>query len=445
MAREAQRFSAGCLAYALRGAYRRAAAVAVFALLLVSASSTDDAGAGEPLAPRAGRREPLLRQSPAWVRARLQQMLAVDDAYLWHDVLGGRAIHQNSSGNPPTNPLEGNFHTQQQSFFALTKMYLYDLGGRKQAKLLDDARTLLNWVVENGYDPKLHQFYFRYNTRSGTWNRSFYPEFNMISVAALLRYDSLRRDPRYARVANQVFDRIEQTTLKRETPTELSLYRAGYLAIMMLDAYDATGEERFLRWSKEVVDQCNQHLWDREHGAWFACTGPEGNLPVHGTKFTHVIADMIQANYQLFLLRQGDGYRDFAEKGLAFLIEHSRSPNGLWYRHNTRDGADPKRHPGEPGDGGPGTALPYDRQMQVVVALCLGWKATRNPKYLEYIDASLQMMERTHRIVYPAGINYGYMGRSGQNTWCHLWGLKAFIALARLQREAPAGGPFRGE
>ena len=45
-------------------------------------------------------------------------------------------------------------------------------------------------------------------------------------------------------------------------------------------------------------------------------------------------------------------------------------------------------------------------------------------------------MEQTHRIDYPAGINYGYMGKdNAQNTWCHLWGLEGFAAIARLQQE----------
>jgi hypothetical protein len=46
-------------------------------------------------------------------------------------------------------------------------------------------------------------------------------------------------------------------------------------------------------------------------------------------------------------------------------------------------------------------------------------------------------MEKTHLITYPAGVNYGYMGRdNAQNTWCHLWGLKGYLAIMRLQNEA---------
>ncbi|MEN6546514.1 MAG: hypothetical protein ABFE07_10765, partial [Armatimonadia bacterium] len=56
--------------------------------------------------------EPPLRHSQEWVRDRLGQMYAMDEAYLYNDVLGGRAIHQNSMSKPePTEPWEGNFHT----------------------------------------------------------------------------------------------------------------------------------------------------------------------------------------------------------------------------------------------------------------------------------------------------------------------------------------------
>ena len=408
--------------------------------------------AAEPSAPDSRSDRPPLHHSPSWVQDRLRQMLAADDAYLWHDVLDGRAIHQNSYTSPPTEPLEGNFHTQQQSFFALMKMHIHELFDAKDEKLLDDAKTLLDWVLDNGYDPKLHTFYFRYNWKRKEWNKSFYPEFNMISVAALLRYDKLRPTPRYRQVAEDVFDAIIRVgwdgehggftsgfkpnpeTGRFEGGGGKGLYASGYLAIMMLDAYQSTGQERFLQWAKKAVDTCNEHLWDHQHGAWLAGTNRQWDPPEHGTKFTHVIADMIQANYVLYLEGQGKPYLDHAEKAMAFLVRHNRAPNGLWYRHNTRDGSDPERGPDGPGDGGPGTAAAYDRQMQAVVACCLGWKATGKAEYLRYVDDTLYAMERTHRIVYPAGVNYGYMGASGENTWCHLWGLKGFIAIARLQR-----------
>ena len=84
--------------------------------------------------------QPRLRHEPEWVRERLASMLAVEDAYLWHEVLGGRAIHQNSSANPPTEPLEGNFHAQQQGYFALMKMHVCDVLG-PNPKQLDDAQN----------------------------------------------------------------------------------------------------------------------------------------------------------------------------------------------------------------------------------------------------------------------------------------------------------------
>ena len=397
--------------------------------------------------------QPRLRHEPNWVRERLASMLAVDDAYLWHEVLGGRAIHQNSSANPPTEPLEGNFHTQQQGYFALMKMHVCDvLGG--DAKQLDDADTLLDWVLDNGYDAERRYLYFRYNDRSKSWEKSFYPEFNMITVAALLRYDSLRPTPRYRDAANQVFDTILRvgwdadhrgfmSGFKPDTDTDgfsgggsKGLYGSGYLALMMLDAYDSTGERRFLEWAQKAVDPCNEYLWDHEHGAWTPGASRDWSKLEGTTKLTHVIADMIQANYLLFLHGQGRVYLDFAENGMAFLAEHSRAPNGLWYRHTTRDGSDPTLGPDLAADRGPGTAAAYDRQMQVVVACSYGWKATGNRNYLDYIDDTLDAMEQTHRIDYPAGVNYGYMGKdNAQNTWCHLWGLKGFAAIARLQQE----------
>ncbi len=386
-------------------------------------------------------------------------MLAVDDAYLWHDVLGGRAIHQNSYANPPNTPLEGNFHTQQQSFFALMKLHVYEVFGRKEPRLLDDAKTLLDWVLENGYDAKRGTLHFCYNTRSKTWKKTFYPEFNVITVAALLRYDAIRPTPRYRRAADAVFDTILRVGWDREhggfmsgfTPDPKTgklassggkgLYGSGYLALMMLDAYESTGEQRFVQWARKAVDPCNKHLWDATHGAWLPGTDRAWAPPKHGTKFTHVIADMIQANYRLFLAGQGRDYLSYAERGMAFLVRHNRAANGLWYRHSTRDGSDPKRPPDAPGDGGPGTCFPYDRQMQVIVACCLGYEATGRREYIEYVDATLDAMERTHKMVYPAGVNYGYMGVDGANTWCHLWGLKAFVAIARLQARGPRPAP----
>ena len=397
---------------------------------------------------------PQLRHSHTWVRERLRAMLAVDDAYLWHDVLGGRAIHQNSSTNPPTEPLEGNFHTQQQGFFALMKLRIYELPGFRDAQLLDDAQTLLDWVLANGYDAELHTFYFRYNRRDKQWVKTFYPEFNMITVAALLRYNAVRPAPRYVEVANDVFQTITRVAWDAEHGGFMSgftwdadkgtwtcagdkgLYGAGYLAVMMLDAYDATGESRFLEWARKAVDACNEHLWDAEHGAWFPSAGRHWRRRVGSTKLTHIIADMIQANYLLYVNDRGEDYLEYAEKAMAFLVEHSRTRNGLWYRHTTRDGSDPTAGPDLDADGGPGTALPYDRQMQVIVACCLAWRATHKAQYLRYVDDTLDAMEQTHRIDYPVGVNYGYMGRdNAQNTWCHLWGLKGFATVVRLQAD----------
>ena len=432
---------------------QRTGIVCLLALTVAAAGATR-----KPVTPGTDRQGPLLRHSATWVRARLLQMHATDDAYLWHDVLGGRAIHQNSYTNPPTTPLQGNFHTQQQSYFALMKLHLYDLLGRKDEKLLDDAKVLLDWVLDHGYNPKTHTFAFRYNWKRKDWIWNFYPEFNIISVAALLRYNALRPAPRYAAAANDVFGTITRVGWDTEHGGFMSgfkpdpktgkltggggkgLYGSGYLALMMLDAHDSTGQKRFLEWAKKAVDSCNEHLWDKEFGAWLPGTNRQWDPPKHGTKFTHIIADMIQANYLLYLKGQGDSYLDYAEKALAFLAKHNRAPNGLWYRHNTRDGSDPRKGPEAPGDGGPGTAVAYDRQMQAVVACVFGWQATRNQRYLDYIDATLATMEHTHRMVYPAGVNYGYMGASGENTWCHLWGLKGFIAIARLQADALEAG-----
>ena len=426
-------------------------------ILVLLVSSWSPVTAAEPTSAASSTRgKQMLRHSPEWVRARLRSMMAVDDAYLWHDVLGGRAIHQNSYTNPPNEPLEGNFHTQQQGLFALMKLHAYDVFGRKDGKLLDDARTLLDWVLDNGYDAESRTFHFCYNTRSKTWKKLFYPEFNIITVAALLRYDAIRPTRRYVEVADAVFDTIVRvgwdaerggfmSGFARDPKTgewtgkgEKGIYGAGYLSLMMLDAYESTGQKRFCEWARKAVDPCNRHLWDAKHGGWLAGTNRAWATPKPSTKFTHIIADMIQANYRLHLAGQGKDYLSYAERGLAFLVRHNRAPNGLWYRHNAYDGSDPKRPPDVAGDGGPGTCYPYDRQMQAIVACCLGYQATGRREYLEYVDATLDGMERTHKMVYPAGVNYGYMGVDGANTWCHLWGLKAFMAIAKLQAETCA-------
>lgn len=390
-------------------------------------------------APGGDQAGPLFRHSAAWVTARLTSMMAVDDAYLWHDVLGGRVIHQNSSADPPTEPLEGNFHTQQQSKFALAKMHLWELTGRRDEKLLDDARTLLEWVVKNGIDPERGTFYLKYNIRKDQWEKGFYPEFNLINVAALVRYHTIRPTPAFAAAAERALPVILATEAFREDAGK-NLYGSGYIALMLLDLHQATGEARYLELARQVVSLANRRLHDDEHGAWVISWSPTKGAAKHGTKYTHVIADLVQASYQLYLRGQGSEFLAQAEDGLAFLIRHNRDANGLWYRHNTRDGQDPSAEPADGGDGGPGSVHPYDRQMQVVVALCHGWEATRKTRYLSLIDDTLAAMETSHKMVYPAGINYGYMGRSSQNTWCHLWGLAGFTAVAALQQAALTGG-----
>ena len=300
----------------------------VCALALTSSCAT-----AEVNTPGAELQGPLLRHSATWVRARLLEMHAVDDAYLWHDVLKGRAIHQNSFSSPPTEPHEGNFHTQQQAFFALMKMHLYELLDRKDEKFLDDAKILLDWVLDNGYDEESARFYFKYNTKSEEWQKNFYPEFNIISVAALLRYNSLRPTPRYADAANSVFDTIirvgwdaehqgfisgfvpDPETGALKSSRDKGLYGSGYLAVMMLDAYGATDDARFLEWARKAVDSCNTHLWDEQYGGWFASAKPAWKPLIGSTKLTHVIADMIQANYTLFLLDQGGEYLNVRRGG----------------------------------------------------------------------------------------------------------------------------------
>jgi len=397
----------------------------VIGLLAVLPANADE--------PQAG----LLRHSQEWVHTRMQQMVAVDDAYIWHEVLGGRAIHQNSMTNPPTEPNEGNFHTQQQAFYASVKMDLYDLSGKQETRHLDDARDLLSWVVQNGYDEGQRQFYLKYNERSGEWNKSFHPEFNMMSVSALLRYDTYRPSPTFVAAAENVLAHIVETdSFKPDKPK--GLYTSSHLALKLLDAYGSTGQERFLNWAREATDLANETMWDAEYGAWFYAGGPEGGLPNHTVKFTHTNANMIQACFRLYLLKQGDQYLNYATEALDFLAEHSRSPDGGWYRHNTRDGSDPTQPP-IVGDGamtGTGAVCVYDRMAQVMVACCLGYRATKDARYLRWIDETLDKMEQTHLTEYPVGVNYGYINAGDyQNTWCHLWGLKAMIAVTRLWRE----------
>lgn len=379
---------------------------------------------------------PPLRHSRQWVAQRLADMYAMDEAYLYNEVLGGRAIHQNSMTNPPTEAWEGNFHTQQQSYYALVKMDLYELGGRKDPALLDQARDLLEWVVRNGYDAAGPGFYLKYSTKTGEWEKRFYPEFNMINVAGLLCYHHYRPNPEWKVIGEKVLARILETdSFKPGAPK--GLYASGYLALKLLDCYDCLREERFLKLARQAVDLADEALWDEEHGGWFLDGKAGGPLPKHTTKFTHTNSNLIQAALRLYLLKQGDRYRDRALAALKFLAENSRSPDGGWYRHNTRDGSDPTRPPGI-GDGGttePGTPCVYDRMAQMIVACCLAWEATSDPGYLRWVDETLDKMEKTHLTRYPIGVNYGYT-RAGdyQNTWCHLWGLKAFIGIARLRK-----------
>ncbi|NSW57717.1 MAG: AGE family epimerase/isomerase [Armatimonadetes bacterium] len=380
---------------------------------------------------------PLLTHSRDWVNSRIASMLAVDDAYIWHDVLGGRAIHQNSSTNPPTTPLEGNFHTQQQSKFALVKMSIYDLGGRTEKRHLDDARDLLTWVVLNGWDPGQRQFYLKYNERSQQWDRGFHPEFNMINVAGLLRYNTYRSEPTFVEAAENVLAHIVETdSFRADAPK--ALYTTGYLALMMLEAYEATHEQRFLDWARQLVDLGHEAMWDEEFGGWFHAGYPGVEVPKHTTKFTHTNSNMAQACLRLYLHGQGERFRERGLAAMDFLGKHLRSPDGGWYRHTNRDGSDPTVPP-IVGDGGttePGTPCVYDRMAQMIVACCLAYRATADRKYLTWIDETLDKMERTHLLTYPAGVNYGYMGKDwAQNTWCHLWGLKAMIAVAQLWQD----------
>ncbi|MCE5238797.1 AGE family epimerase/isomerase [bacterium] len=377
---------------------------------------------------------PPLRHSRAWVNQRLADMVACDEAYLYNEVLGGRAIHQNSMSKPePTEAWEGNFHTQQQSYYALVKMDLYELGGKQDAALLDQARDLLDWVVRHGYDPADPHFYLKYSTKTGTWEKGFYPEFNMINVAGLLCYTHYRRHGSWPQIAEGVLARITATSAFRADQTQ-NLYGSGYLALKLLDCYDCRREERFLTLAKTVVAHADAALWDGEYGGWFIDGKAGGPLPKYTTKFTHINSNMIQACLRLDLLGEHQ-YRAHALAALQFLADRSRTPDGGWVRHNVRDGSDPKQPPGI-GDGGttePGTPVVYDRNMQMIVACCLAWQVTGEAKYLQWVDNTLDRMEKTHLTKYPVGVNYGYTGANDyENTWCHLWGLKAFIAMARL-------------
>ncbi|MEN6302862.1 MAG: hypothetical protein ABFD96_09075, partial [Armatimonadia bacterium] len=193
--------------------------------------------------------------------------------------------------------------------------------------------------------------------------------------------------------------------------------------------------KRFLTMARQVVDLADEALWDKDYGGWFIDGTAGGPLPKHMTKFTHINANMIQACLRLYMAGQGDQYKARAVETLGFLNKYSRSPDGGWYRHNTRDGSDPTKPPGI-GDGGttdPGTPCVYDRMAQMIVACCLAWRAIGDAKYLQWVDETLDKMEKTHLTKYPIGVNYGYTGINDyQNTWCHLWGLKAFIEMARL-------------
>ncbi len=388
--------------------------------------------------------EPPLRHSRNWVQFRMASMLAVDDAYIWHEVLGGRAIHQNSRSNPPTEPNEGNFHTQQQSQFALVKMEIATLSGDERH--LDDARDLLQWVVTNGYDADQRQFYLNWNTHTEQWKTNSFPGFNMINVAGLLAYNSIRPTPEFAEAAENVLGRIlEDATFQPEASK--SLYESSYVALKLLDTWDTTGEERFLNYAQTVVDLANAAMWDEEFGGWFYAGKLGAGPPRLTVKHTHTNANMIQACFRLALAGRGDAYGDHAVEALEQLAAHSRSPEGGWYRHNTRDWSDPTAPP-MVGDGeasGTGAVCVYDRMAQVMVGCALGYRVTGDARYLQWIDETLDYMEQAILTHYPAGVNYGYIVAGDyQNTWCHLWGLKAMLAIDALWRDfgqAPRRAP----
>jgi len=362
-------------------------------------------------------------------------MLAVDDAYIWHGVLDGRAIHQNSRSTPPTEPNEGNFHTQQQSQFALVKMEIAALSG--DDRHLDDAGDLLNWVVSNGYDAEQRQFYLKWNMHTEEWQTDFFPGFNMINVAGLLAYNAVRPTPEFAEAAENVLGRILEDAAFQTEPSK-SLYESSYLALKLLDTWDATGEERFLNHAQTVVDLANVAMWDDEFGGWFYAGKPGQGPPRLTVKHTHTNANMIQACFRLNLAGRDDSYRDLAVEALDQLAAHGRCPEGGWYRHNTRDWSDPTAPP-MVGDGmttETGAISVYDRLAQVMVGCALGYRATQDARYLQWIDETLDYMEQTILTHYPAGVNYGYIVAGDyQNTWCHLWGLKAMLAIDALWRD----------
>ena len=379
--------------------------------------------------------EPLLRHSRDWLQFRMASMLAVDDAYIWHDVLGGRAIHQNSRSMPPTEPNEGNFHTQQQSFFALVKIDIARLS--EDDRHLDDARDLLQWVVTNGYDADRRQFYLKWNMHSGEWNTQFFPGFNMINVTGLLAYNSVRPRADFAEAAENVLTRILEDGAFQPEASK-SLYESSYLALKLLDAWDATGEERFLNYAQTVVDLANAAMWDEEFAGWFYAGKPGDGPPKLTVKHTHTNANMIQACFRLALAGRGDTYREHAVETLDQLARHCRSDDGGWYRHNTRDWSDPTKPP-MVGDGETtetGAVCVYDRMAQIMVGCALGYRVTKDPRYLQWIDETLDYMEQALLTSYPAGVNYGYIVAGDyENTWCHLWGLKAMIEIDRLWRD----------
>ena len=169
--------------------------------------------------------------------------------------------------------------------------------------------------------------------------------------------------------------------------------------------------------------------------AWAKNAAPGEGPPEHTDKHTHTNSNMIQACLRLALAGRGDHYRDRALETLEKLNEHSRGPVGGWYRHNTRDWSDPTKPPmvGDGATTGTGAVNVYDRMAQMMVACALGYRATQDARHLRWIDETLDCMEQTHLTEYAAGVNYGYTQTGDyQNTWCHLWGLKAMVAIDRL-------------
>ncbi len=405
-----------------------------------------------------------MRHSADWCGTRLREMMALDDAYIWkNDVLGGRAIFQNSLKMPPNQPHEGNFCPQQQAFMALNKIKMFEaLGHRPEdERLLDEAKQSLDWLVQNAYDAKSGIQYFKYHRPTDKWARIYVPEFALFTPVAIYAYDQHRPTPEYRKVA----DRIIATAIEHgwddrhdgfisgfehdpEKGTLTSskykgIYTAGYLAIHFLDLYERTGRQAFLDWARKTITPCNEHLWDETYGGWYSQANRDWSNVTKGTKFTHLIADMMTANYRLYRALKAAGvpesetadYLRKAEAAMAFLIDHTRDPStGLWFRHNSRDGTDPKAAPTCSGDGGSGTCLPYDREAQMIEALRQGYLTTGKTVYLDHIDETLDGMERVLMYRLPEGCNYGYMenNRHWVNTWCHLWGLKAMTGLVKL-------------